>query len=321
MSSGDFNVVMTSPRLAAPAVSLLARAGCTVHYMPPYPDAAAVAARVAEVAADAIIARQGQVSAHGLDASPRLRIVARHGVGVDEVDVAAARARGIMVTRAPGSNTTAVAEHTLALIFALAKGLRPLGRAIAGGGWREGSTEVRDIAGLRLGLVGFGAIARAVAALAAPLGMAVGAFSPTTPAVAFGGVRRMDSLAALCAASDVVSVHCPATLETHHLLDAAALAAMPPGGFIVNTARGGIVDEAALLAALTSGHLAGAALDVFETEPPPPSDALRDHPLVIATPHVGGATPSALVGMGVMAAECVVAVLTGGVVPPERIVR
>ncbi|MBN8888859.1 MAG: hydroxyacid dehydrogenase [Rhodospirillales bacterium] len=239
---------------------------------------------------------------------------------MDDVDLAAARARGLLVTRAPGSNTAAVAEHTLTLVLALAKDLRPLGVAIADGAWRGGATKVRDIAGLRLGLLGFGAIGQAVAALARPFGMAVAAFDPMADPAAFGAVRRADTLAALLAQTDALSVHCPYSPATRHIVDAAALAAMPAGGYVVNTARGGIVDEAALLAALESGHLAGAGLDVFEVEPPPADHPLRRHPRVLVTPHVAGVTDGSLVNMGVMAAECIAAALTGGVVPAERIV-
>jgi D-3-phosphoglycerate dehydrogenase len=310
---------MTAPRLAAQAVSLLEQAGCAIHYMEPYPPPADIARLVAAVQADAVLTRQGRVDAAVLAASPRLIIVARHGVGVDDVDVAAAAARGVMVTRAPGSNTRAVAEHTLAFILALAKDLRPLGQTIAAGKWRGGATMVRDIAGLRLGLVGLGAIGRDVAALAGPLGMRVAAFTPNATPV--DGLALAPDLGALLAGSEVISLHCPYSARTHHLLDAAALAAMPAGGFVVNTARGGLIDEAALLAALDSGHIEGAALDVFEVEPPDMADALRSHPRVLATPHVAGVTASSLVNMGVMAAECIVAALTAGTVPPDRIVR
>lgn len=305
-----FNVVMTSPRLAAPAVDLLERAGCTLHYMAPYPSAGAVAALTGAVQADAIISRQGPVTAAAMDASPRLRVVARHGVGVEDVDLAAAAARGIVVTRAPGSNARAVAEHTLALVLALAKDLRPLSASIAAGGWRAAGTAVRDVAGLRLGLVGFGDIGRRVAGLAEAFGMEV-AHHARGSGMALG---------ALLARTDVLSLHCPYTPQTRHMIDAAALAALPPGGFVINTARGGLIDEAALLAALESGHVAGAGLDVFEGEPPAADDALRRHPRVIVTPHVSGVTAGSLVTMGVMAAECVVGVLSGSGVPAGRIV-
>jgi D-3-phosphoglycerate dehydrogenase len=219
-----------------------------------------------------------------------------------------------MVTRAPGSNTAAVAEHTLALILALAKDLRPLGAQIAAGGWRGATTKVRDIKGLRLGLLGFGAIGQEVGRLARCFGMSVQSFDPGQPRT---GLR---SLAELLPQSDVLSLHCPYNTATHHIIDQAALAAMPEGAYVVNTARGGIVDEAALAAALASGHIAGAALDVFEAEPPGPTHPLRNHPQVLVTPHVAGVTDNSLVNMGVMAAECIAAVLTGGRPPAERIV-
>jgi D-3-phosphoglycerate dehydrogenase len=313
-----FEVIMTAPRLAEPAVAALAAAGCAIHYMPPYPSAAAVAALTREVQAHAILTRQGPVTAAAMDASARLRIVARHGVGVDDVDLDAARARGIMVARAPGSNTRAVAEHTLAMILALAKDFSSLGASIAAGNWRGATTKVRDIHGMRLGLLGFGAIGRYVARLAQAFGMEVMALGRA--GVAVDGVIQAPDLAALLRHSEVLSLHCPYSPATHHIIDAAALAAMPAGGYLINTARGGLVDEAALVAALDSGHIAGAALDVFEIEPPVAEDRLRRHPRVLVTPHVSGVTDGSLVNMGLMAAECIAAHLTGQAVPRERIV-
>ncbi len=315
-----FHVVMTSPSLAAPAVDLLERAGCAIHYMPPYPAAEAVAALTREVQADAILCRQGRVTGAVMDASPRLCIVARHGVGVDEVDVAEAARRGLLVTRAPGSNTRAVAEHTLALILALAKRFKPLAAAIAAGAWRGGDSRLRDIGGLRLGLVGLGAIGQAVARLALAFDMRVAAYDPAAPDAAFSAVERAASLRQVAENADVLSLHCPLLPETRHAIDAAILAAMPRGAYVVNTARGGLIDERALLAAIDSGQLGGAGLDVFENEPPAQDDPLRRHERVIVTPHLAGVTEASLVAMGVMAAECIVAALTGGRVPPERIV-
>ncbi len=310
-----FDVVMTAPRLAPRALDLLRAAGCTVHFMDPYPSEAAVAELVGRVAADAVLARQGPVGEAAMAASPQLRVVARHGVGVDDVDLAAAARRGVLVTRAPGSNTRAVAEHTLALLLALLKDIRPLGAEIAAGRWRGPATQVRDAAGLRLGLIGFGAVGSAVAGLATAFGMRVRACDPNA-----SGPDLVVGLHELLAGSDAVSLHCPLLPATVHLIDAAALAAMPAGGLLVNTARGRLVDEAALLAALDSGHLRGAALDVTEREPPDPASPLRRHPRVILTPHIAGVTPAALDAMGCMAAECIVAALTGAPVPPERIV-
>jgi len=313
------NVIMTAPRLAAQAVALIEAAGATLYYMPPYPTAAQVAALATEVQPDAILSRQGPVTAAAMMAAPGLRIIARHGVGVDDVDVAEAQRRGILVTRAPGSNTQAVAEHTLAFLLALVKSLPMLSAQVAGGAWRGAETKVRDVAGLRLGLVGCGAIGQAVARLAAPFGIAVAAFDPAT--ADSPGILRIATLHELLARSDVLSLHLPLLPATRHLIGAPELAALPGGAMVLNTARGGLIDEVALHAALEAGHLAGAALDVFEDEPPSENHPLRRHPRVICTPHVAGVTDGSLVNMGVMAAECIVAVLQGRPVPPERLVR
>ena len=316
-----FDVVMTSTFLAEPAVAILEAAGCRIHYMRPYPPAEEVAARVAEVQAHAILTRQGRVTAAAMDASPNLRVIARHGVGVDDVDVAEAARRGILVTRAPGSNALAVAEHAMAMLLALAKQFRPLGQTIADGGWRDPQGRVRDLAGLRLGLVGFGDIAQRVARMAMAFDIRVSAWSPRLVASNVPGVTVAASLDALLAGSDAISLHCPYTAQTHHLIGTAELARMPAGGYVINTARGGIVDEAALANALDAGHLAGAAIDVFEQEPPPVDHLLRRHAKVICTPHISGVTEASLVNMGVMAAECIAWALTGQNVPEARIVR
>lgn len=318
------HVIMTAPRLAPQAVALLEAAGATLHYMEPYPSATAIAALAASVQPAAILSRQGPVTAAVMAAAPGLRIVARHGVGVDDVDLAEAQRRGIVVTRAPGSNTQAVAEHSMALLLALLKDLPRLSDQVAAGGWRDAGDKVRDVAGLRLGLVGCGAIGQAVARLAAAFGMAVAAYDPARAAGHAGGDVAIDylpTLAALLPRSDVLSLHLPLLPATRRLIGAAELAALPPGAIVLNTARGGLVDEAALAQAIDAGHVAGAGLDVFEDEPPPAGHPLRHHPRVICTPHVAGVTDGSLVNMGVMAAECIVAVLRGDAVPAGRQVQ
>ncbi len=313
------NVLMTAPRLAPQAVALLEQAGASLHYMDPFPGAAAVANRAGALNPVAILSRQGPVAAAAMDAAPALRIIARHGVGVDDVDVAEAARRGILVTRSPGSNTRAVAEHTLALILALAKDLPGLSAAVAAGGWRGADTRVRDIHGLRLGLIGCGGIGQAVARLASAFGMAVSAWSPGGREVP--GIHRAPDLPALLATSEVLSLHLPLLPATRGLIGAAELALLPRGAILVNTSRGGLVHEAALLAALEGGQVSAAGLDVMEQEPPALDDPLRRHPRVIVTPHVAGVTDGSMVAMGVMAAECIAAVLQGRPVPPDRVVR
>lgn len=313
------NVIMTAPTLAEQAVALLQRAGARIHYMRPFPTAAEVAALARATDPIGILSRQGPVTAEVMDAAPNLRIVARHGVGVDDVDLAEAARRGILVARAPGSNTRAVAEHAMALTLALAKHLPAFSARVGAGGWREAGDTVRDIEGMRLGLVGYGAIGRVVGHLAGAFGMRVAAYDPAQAGST--EVELVPDLPSLLQRSDALSLHLPFTSGTRHIIGAAELALLPPGAIVINTARGGLIDEVALLGALETGRLEGAGLDVFEGEPPEPGYPLRGHPKVIATPHIAAATSGSLTRMGVMAAECIAAVLEGRPVPKDRLVR
>jgi D-3-phosphoglycerate dehydrogenase len=317
---GARTVLITSPYLAAAGVSVLEAAGCDIHYLEAFPPPARVAEAAARLGAAGIIARQGAITGAVMDASPYLRIVARHGAGTDEVDLEAARGRGLLVTRTPGANARAVAEHAITMILLLRKQVPELQRHVAAGGWRDGHLQLRDIAGTRLGLVGMGPIGQETARLAAALGMEVSAVSRSASDDAFRHARRAPSLDALLAEIDILSLHSALTDETRHMLNARTLALLPRGALVVNTARGGLIDDAALLAALESGHIAGAALDVAAVEPPETDHPFRRHPSVVLTPHIAGVTEGSLAQMAQDAAECVVAALTGGPVPPDRIV-
>lgn len=245
-----------------------------------------------------------------LDAGP-LRVVAQHAVGLDNVDLDAARARGVMVTNTPDVLTAATADLAMALLLAAARRVVEGDRLLRAGGfhgWRPLLLRGLDLDGARLGIVGLGRIGQAVAARAKAFGMTV----------VHHGRRDGLPLAALLESCDVVSLHCPLTADTRHLIDAAALARMKPGAILVNTARGPVVDEAALVAALHSGHLGGAALDVFEGEPAVHPGLLALDNVVLA-PHIGSATVGARRRMAVKAAENLVAALTGAA-PPDRVV-
>ena len=239
-------------------------------------------------------------------AAPRLRVVARYGVGTDSVDLDAARRHGVSVTNTPGANTVAVAELTLALMLALARDLPAAVAGMHGGGWQR--RRGWELAGKTLGLIGLGRIGCAVAERARAFGMRVLGHDPY--ATAPEGVEQVE-LAALWARSDVISLHVGLDPSTRHLIDRDALAQCRPNAVLVNTARGGLIDETALAEALRAGRLAGAAVDVFESEPPAQSPLLAV-PNVIATPHLGATTREAAQLMGVAAATDVVAVLTGG---------
>lgn len=221
--------------------------------------------------------------------APNLKVISRTGVGYDNVDVAAARAVGVTVCYAPEAPMVSTAEHTIALLLAITKGLPAMqaraAAGLAGTGPQPGALELD---GRVLGVVGLGRIARRVATAALGLGMRVVAADPFV-AEAPAGVT-MVPLDDLLAIADVVTLHAPATPDTRHLMTTATFAAMKPGAYLVNCARGALVDQHALLAALDTGRLAGAALDVTEPEPLPVGHPLLTHPRVIVTPHVASGT-------------------------------
>ncbi|GJE44580.1 NAD(P)-dependent oxidoreductase [Methylobacterium soli] len=272
---------------------------------------AALAAALGE--ADALIVRnRTQVRGGLLAAAPDLKVIGRLGVGLDNIDMAACQARGIAVYPATGANDGAVAEYVVASAMLLLRGAYGASAVVAAGGWPRNALMGREIAGQRLGLVGFGAIARETARRAAAVGMAVSAHDPYLSAEdpawtpPDGPVARL-SLAALIAESDVLSLHVPLTGETRGLIDAAAIARMPRGAVLINAARGGIVDEAAVAASLRAGHLGGAALDVFAEEPlgAQAGQIFDGVPNLILTPHIAGVTRESNVRVSAVTARAV----------------
>lgn len=239
----------------------------------------------------ALVTQYAPVTRAVLEQLPGLRAVARYGTGVDTIDVVAAADRGIAVMSVPDYAVSEVSDQTVALIMALTRGVVVADRAVRAGRWDlDAVRQVRRTSTMRLGLVGVGRIGAMVARKAAALGFAVAAYDVVDVP---DGIERLE-LAELLAASDVVSLHLPLTERTHHLIGEAELALMRPGAFLVNTARGAIVDEAALAAALRAGKLGGAGLDVVESEPLAADSPLRDCPNVVVTPHVGFYSQEAL---------------------------
>ncbi|MFK4154702.1 phosphoglycerate dehydrogenase [Streptomyces fungicidicus] len=276
----------------------------------PYDDRALpygeLLARIA--GADALVAGMDPVTAEVMDAAPRLKVIAKHGVGTDTIDVAAARDRGIPVVFAPGSNSRAVAEYTFGLVLDAARRISASHTAVTEGGWPK--LFGPELHGRTLGVVGFGRIGRLVAGYARAFGMSVLAHDPYVPDDAVTGADAEPAgLDALLARADVVTLHLPPAGEP--LLDAARLEAMKPGAILVNAARGGLVDDTALADALHSGHLAAAALDAFAVEPLPAGHVLRTAPRLTLTSHMAACTPEANRAMGLMVAEDVLRVLDG----------
>jgi D-3-phosphoglycerate dehydrogenase len=265
--------------------------------------------------ADAVVLRTGiQMSAELIQRGGRLSTISRTGAGFDNVDLAAATRQGAIVTSSIGANTQTVAEHALALIMSLAKQLPLLDRETRAGNFRARyDYRPRDLRGAVLGVIGFGRIGRELArACASALGMSVLVFDPyLKPEEAQRAGAQFCSLEELLPRADVVSIHVPLTPETRGLLDARRLGLLKKGALLVNTSRGGLVDEQALADALSSGRLGGAGLDVFAQEPPEAGSPLLSAPGAILTPHAAALTRDCVVRMAVLAARRVLDVLAG----------
>lgn len=265
-----------------------------------------------------LIAGVDDISRAALDAADRLRVIARYGVGVDNVDLEAAREKGIVVTNTPGVNSISVAELTIGLILALARSIPHTIAATKAGGWsRLSGVSLQDKV---VGLLGLGAVGKQVARRLAGFDCTLMAYDPVAD-VAFAkdwGVR-LQPRDEVIRQADFLSLHLPALPETRGMVNVSFLSHMKAGAFLINTARGELVDEAALLGALQSGHLSGAALDVFVKEPPGADNPLLALPQVIATPHIGSHTDSATSAMGWGALRGCLAVLRGEQ-PDHRVV-
>ncbi len=266
--------------------------------------------------ADALIIRSAtKVSAQLMEAAPRLKVVGRAGTGLDNVDIAAASKRGIVVMNTPGGNTITTAEHAISLLLALARNIPQAAQSLREGHWEKMKFQGTEIFNKSLGIIGLGRIGSTVAERALGLRMRVLAYDPfITREVAQGMGVELVSLDELLARSDFITLHIPKTKDTAKLLGKKAFRKMKPGVRLINCARGGLIDEEALLEALKAGKVAGAALDVFESEPPSPDWPLRQWPNLICTPHLGASTEEAQANVAVAIAEQVLEYLVYGTI-------
>ena len=263
--------------------------------------------------AEGILLRPGYITASLLDLLPDLRVVAVHGAGVDQVDVAACTQRGVLVTNTPGANANAVAELTLGLILSLARRIpQAASRVGAERVWGEARHTGVELKGKTLGLIGIGQVGSRLTKIALVMGMKVLAHDPglKNEEIKARGARptRYDTL---LSRADFITLHAPLTPKTHHLIDRQAISKMKKGAFLVNAARGPLVDEAALARALKSGRIGGAALDVLEGEPPDPESAIFGAPNLILTPHMAGSTHECLEAIATWAGADIARVLSG----------
>lgn len=316
-------ILVTGPYLASQARELAEASGYTIVHTPPYPDEDVLKEHIERHDPVGVVSRMGRFTAKAMAAGKSLKVISKHGAGVDNIDVEAATTHHIQVIRAAGANAVSVAEQAIALIFATVKQVVPLDESIRNGRWEKANFEGRELAGMRLGLVGAGAIACATGKLARGIGLALHVYDPyaSDEQIEALGAKRAVEVEALLQHCDIVSLHCPLTEQTHHLLDEARLNLMPKGSFVINTARGGLIDEQALLAALESGQIAGAGLDTFEEEPPTCVTPLMRSPRVVLSPHIGGATAEAGARVGTLAVAGIVDVLARRALPAGRLVN
>ena len=305
-------ILVTAPKLAPAGVDLLERAGARVIYLASADDPQEVEHIMAAEPVGAVISRTVTLSAQAIASCPTLKVISKHGVGVSNIDVDAATQRGIPVYVTPGANAQSVAEMTLGLMFAAARRIGWMDGELHAGRWSRAQDGV-ELQGKIIGLVGFGQVGQRVAAVCLALGMQVVAYDP---ALAAGpgpvdGATVVASLDAVLAQADVLSLHVPLNRHTRNMLGEAQFNLMPKGAILVNTARGEVVDEAALVAALQDGRLFAAGLDTMAVEPLPAESPLATLKNVVLTPHVGGSTPAALAAMAAGAARNVLGWLDG----------
>ena len=307
MSTRQPVFLVTGNDLAAPALALLGDyeviyAGKT----PTVDDIVALCGRHDPVA---IIVRYGKVGAEAMAAAPSLKVISKHGSGTDTIDKGAAKARGVQVVAATGANAAAVAEQALALLLACAKSVVTLNERMHAGYWDKATHKSVELEGRTVGVVGLGAIGLRFARMADAMGMRILGFDPYAkdlPAY----VHSVD-LETIWRQSDAISLHCPLTSDNAKMLNGQTLAACKKGVIIVNTARGGLIDEQALLDAIRSGQVASAGLDSFEVEPMTAPHPFHGEKRITLSPHVGGVTADAYVKMGVAAAQNALAVVNG----------
>ncbi len=292
---------------------LLVEAGFEVIDRPGLPQAEQLQALAG--CSGMVVRSATKVTAAMMDAAPELRVIGRAGSGVDNIDVAAATGRGILVMNTPGENTLSAAEHAFAMLLTLCRNIATADRRMSAGEWSKKGLMGVELVHKTIGVLGMGRIGQAVARRAKAFRMQVLAFDPFLPAEVAEqlGVEMLD-LDEILPRADFLTLHAPLTERTRHLLDADALARCKRGVRVINCARGGLLDESALLQAIDAGQVAGAALDVFEQEPLPADHPLRDHPQVILTPHLGASTSEAQEKVAVVIAEQIAAYLNQGAV-------
>ncbi len=306
----SYTIFITAPSLHPEGVAILEEAGCRLIYLERGGEEAEVDRIMAGNPIDAVISRTATLSATAIASCPTLKVISKHGVGVSNIDVAAASERGIPVFVTPGANAQSVAEMALGLMLSAARRISWMDAELKSSNWSRAQDGI-ELSGKTLGLIGFGQIGQKLTRACLAIGMKVRAFDPgiglASPAE---GVEMVGSLEELLPLSNVLSLHVPLNAHTRAIINAETLSKLPDQAILINTARGEVVDEPALIAALQSGRLFAAGLDTTAQEPISPESPLLGLTNVVLTPHVGGSTPAALAGMAVGAAKNVLGFLS-----------
>lgn len=315
-------ILLTGPALAADAMAFAASHDISIIPTTPYLPAEKLTALIYEEQPDAIIVRQGKLTREMIQASPKLKIIAKHGVGYDTIDIQAAAEQGVPVTIALGANAQSVAEHAFALMFSVARQTAALDARMRAGHWDKTTANGTELFGKTLGLVGLGSIGSILMDLVAPLHMKVKVFDPylkTLPQRDY--VERETDFDSLLATSDIISLHCPLTDQNRALFGRDQFRRMRSSSILINTARGELVNTAALVQALIDGDISGAGLDTFTPEPPPADSPLWSLHNLVATPHVGANTTDARDRVGLLAVQQIVKVWQGAELDPRCVVN
>lgn len=321
LADSALRIAVLGKALSPSAMALAQNAGATVVTSNDYLRGSDLEAFIAKHSPHGVIVRLGEMTDAAMAQAPDLRIIAKHGVGYDTIDIGAATSRGIVVTVTAGANAASVAEHAFALMLAVARQVPHLDARMREGHWDKPHFLGTELNGKTLGIVGFGAIGRRLAEIGLGFGMMILKHDVMDDTSSGLGEHVAASLDDLLGKSDVVSLNCPLTPDTRNMIGAPQLAAMKPGAILVNTARGGLVDLAALTEALREGRIGGAGLDTFPVEPPQLEADLRTLANIVLSPHIGASTVEAGERVGVMAMTQVLECLAGRALPPACIVN
>lgn len=318
----NFRVFVTGSGLARCGEDLLKNAGCSTMQGTPTDSSTDIIRKVSTFRPHALIVRQGQITQEVIDACGDLKVICKHGTGVDNIDIDAASARGIPVMYTPDANFESAAEHTLGLLLSLVRQIPQQDRKIREGDFNKASFGGQELLGKTLGLIGFGRIARRLCDLVEPFRMKVVVFHPScTHEVLPDHVSKSTSIGPVFSSSDFVSLHLPLTPDTHGMVDKTVLSTMKQTAYLINTARGSLINEQDLINALVNGTIAGAAIDTFEVEPPELTNPLCKMSNVVLTMHTAGNSDASLLNMATASASNVLTVLNDEPVDERLVVN